>query len=575
MAMKSASNYAVWFTVAVLLFIRLTYLRWETPTVTTTLTWDALGYYMYLPGQFIYHDLGTLKWFPHILDVYHPTGNVYQICALPNGNYAMKYLMGLSILYLPFFFAGHWIAGWLGYPQDGFSAPYQLAICFAALFYAAAGLLILRQVLRRYFAEKIVALTILLVGLATNYVQYISVDSGQTHGFLFTLYAILLYATLCWHNRPSIGWALVIGALIGLSIITRPTEGVMILIPLLWLNAQQEKKLLWQKYRHHLLWAMLAGFLAILPQLIYWKYVTGNWIFDVGAKFTFFRPHWQVLFGWEKGWFIYTPVTILMILGLFFMKSYPFKRSVLVYCIMNIWIIIAWSDWRYGGSYSARALVQSYPVLALPLGIILQKYWKGFWKYLIGVGSAYLIVVNLFQIWQYNRTILHYNDMNRQYYQAIYLNTHPTPLDMSLLDTKERLISEDGFKVSNIPLLDSTYQINLSKRAEEIIWETDLNRIIDFQNGKEQWLHVTAQVSSPWGAFDSYLTTRLIDDSRQKKTTCRLQNGICKDGQWNTIEYYFKIPTDFTSGKLTVVANTKIQADVLIQHVSLKWLVKE
>lgn len=42
----------------------------------------------------------------------------------------MKYLMGLSIIYTPFFFLGHCIAGALEYPQDGFSTPYPLSICF-------------------------------------------------------------------------------------------------------------------------------------------------------------------------------------------------------------------------------------------------------------------------------------------------------------------------------------------------------------------------------------------------------------------------------------------------------------
>ena len=311
--MKHLSTVVILLIFRVLVFIRIRYLRWDTPTVSSTLTWDALGYYMYLPGQFIYHDLGQLKWFPHILEIYQPTGNVYQISALPNGNYAMKYLMGLSILYLPFFFLGHWTAGWLGYPQDGFSAPYQLAVCLAALVYALVGLLILRAVLRRFFSETATAVTLLLVALATNYPQYVSVDGGQTHGFLFTMYAAVLYATVRWYERPSPGWAFITGLLIGLSSITRPTEGVMLFIPWLWLTARQEKWVLWRKYRGQLPWGLLGGLLGILPQLVYWKYVTGHWIYDVGSKWTFFRPHWQVLFGWEKGWFIYTPITILMI----------------------------------------------------------------------------------------------------------------------------------------------------------------------------------------------------------------------------------------------------------------------
>ena len=53
--------------------------------------------------------------------------------------------------------------------------------------------------------------------------------------------------------------------------------------------------------------------------------------------------------------------------------------------------------------------------------------------------GCYLIFLNLFQLWQYNRGIIHYNDMNRRYYQAVYLNPHPSAAEMSLLDTDEQL----------------------------------------------------------------------------------------------------------------------------------------
>jgi len=572
--MKHLSTIAILLKFSVLVFIRVSYLRWDTPTVTTTLTWDALGYYMYLPGQFIYHDLGPLKWFPHILELYHPTGNVYQISALPNGNYAMKYLMGLSIMYLPFFFLGHWSAGWLGYPQDGFSAPYQLSICLAALVYALLGCWILRAVLRRFFSEVVTTITLLLVVLATNYPQYVSSDSAQTHGFLFTMYAALLYATIRWHEKPSFGWAFAIGGIIGLSCITRPTEGVMLFIPLLWRVKDQVRGALWKQHRQHLFAAMFGGFLGILPQLVYWKYVTGHWIYDVGSKWTFFRPHWQVLFGWNKGWFVYTPITLFMIAGLFFMRKYPFRKSVLWFTLINIWIIIAWADWRYGGSYSCRALVQSYAVLALPLAIMVEKCVQSRLKYAGLALAAFLVYVNLFQIWQYNRTIVHYYDMNRPYYQAVFLNAHPTPVEMSLLDTEERLKSEAGFSKQMLFSSDSTAQINSAKQAQKVFLDSELSALPNGQPGREQWLHLTVQVNSAHGAYESHLTTRLVAGDRSKATACRLENGICEPGRWNTIEYYFRIPADYTTGKLTVMAETKAQEDIFLKNVRVEYLTR-
>lgn len=371
--MRYLSLGVIVLTAIILGVLRLIYFNCES-LGQNVITWDAFGYYLYLPGQFIYHDLTKLEWLPGIVEQYRPTGTLYQVIALENGNFAMKYLMGLSILYTPFFFLGHYLAGILGYPQDGFSTPYPLAICFGAWVYAIGGLLLLRKVLLHYFREPVVAVTLLLVALATNYPQYVGVDSAMTHGFLFSMYALLLYLLVRWHERPAYRLAFFLGLAIGVACITRPTEGVMLPLALLWMmDRGTSKKEFFRQNPAHIGYAVLGGFLGILPQLVYWKYVTGSWIFDVGSKFLFFSPHWQVLFGWEKGWFIYTPVAILMVAGLFFLRSYPFRRAVWVFTWLNIWIVIAWSDWRYGASYSCRALIQSYPVMALPLAVIVQK----------------------------------------------------------------------------------------------------------------------------------------------------------------------------------------------------------
>ncbi len=128
------------------------------------------------------------------------------------------------------------------------------------------------------------------------------------------------------------------------------------------------------------------------------------------------------------------------------MKGKPFRKAALIFCLLNIWIIIAWDDWQYGGSYSTRALVQSYPVFALPLASLIDRINQLKWRYLFYPVAIYLLGVNIFQTTQYNQEILHYHDMNRHYYGRIYLNAHPTPADMSLLDTKEFLYDESGYK---------------------------------------------------------------------------------------------------------------------------------
>ncbi|HET6990184.1 MAG TPA: glycosyltransferase family 39 protein, partial [Bacteroidia bacterium] len=413
------SRYAVLLIAIILFLFRFQYLPEKKSSLNVT-TWDAFGYYMYLPATFIYHDTRELKWLPDIDKKYNVTGGkLYQANIAKNGKYVFKYLGGVSIIQIPFFLFAHAIAHISGAPADGFSWPYQYCLAFGAILWALFGIILLRKILLRFFNDRVTAITLLLLLLASNFIQYASVDNAMSHIWIFPLYPLAILATIRWHENPSRKLAFFIGAIIGLAIISRPTEGVMLFIPLFWnTHSKEEAKKKWalvKQNKSHFIFLAIGGLAGILPQLIYWKYASGHFVYDVGSKWVFANPYFRVLFGWEKGWFIYTPVAILMVLGFFFMKNFPFRKSVLIFCLLNIWIIIAWSDWRYGASYSCRAMVQSYPVFALTLAAFLarmEKNWQKISLYAIGI---YLIGVNLFQIVQYNKTILHYNDMNRAY----------------------------------------------------------------------------------------------------------------------------------------------------------------
>lgn len=390
---------------------RLVYFENNSKNGYNATTWDAFGYYMYLPGEFIYDDVRALEWLPAIDSTYHVTGgNLYQASLLENGNYTGKYLTGVAILESPFFFAGHVVAGIAGAPQDGFSWPYQYAILWGAICWALLGFVVLRKVLLRFFNDQVTAITLLLLALCSNLIQYVSVDGAMSHAFIFPMYALLLWFTIRWHEQPSFRSALGIGLVCGLAVISRPTELIMIFIPILWNTHHKEaKKIKWKQVWSHklqLLVCLGGGLLAILPQLAYWKYSTGSFIYDVGSKWYFLNPWFRVLFGHEKGWFLYTPVAVLMVLGFFFMKNRPFRKSVLVFCLLNIWIIIAWSDWKYGASYSCRALTQSYPVFALALACFVHRSLEKKGTLLLYLAGVLMLILNVYQLNTYNQSVL-------------------------------------------------------------------------------------------------------------------------------------------------------------------------
>lgn len=326
----------------ILISYRINYSEIKSSTPLRLTTWDALGYYLYLPSLFIYNDMTEMAWFPEIDAKYGVSGgNIYQFHKYENGNNVIKYLAGVAIIESPFFFIGHVAAKILGYETDGFSAPYQYSIGFGVVFLCIVSVFLLRRILLFYFSDLTTAITILLVVLATNAIQYIAVDSAMSHGPIFCLYVLILFGTIKWHRKPSVFWAGFTGYLMGLATISRPTEAIIFLIPLLWnTHTKEYARAKWQQVRlhnKHIGAALFFAFLGVLPQLIYWQYATGFFIHDVGSAWDFLTPHLRVLVGGEKGWFIYTPVTILFITGMFFMKNYPFRKAVIWFCLLNIY----------------------------------------------------------------------------------------------------------------------------------------------------------------------------------------------------------------------------------------------
>ncbi|MBI3501638.1 MAG: glycosyltransferase family 39 protein [Bacteroidetes bacterium] len=535
---------------AVLFTYRVSYFKLDTPKPFVCTTWDALGYYFYLPSTFIYKDVSELKWFPKIDSVYSVSGGkFYQADKSDNGNYVFNYFGGVALLQSPFFLLGHLSAKIFGYKQDGFSPPYQYAIAIAAVVYCILAMFLLRKVLLRFFDDATVAVTLLLLLLASNFIQYVSVDGAMSHSFIFPLYVLVIYCTIKWHEKPKIFWACVTGFTIGLATICRPTEIIIFFIPLLWNTHKNEmSKAKWKLVREnklHVVYVAIAGFIGVLPQLLYWKITSGSFIYDVGSKWVFLNPFFRVLFGWEKGWFIYTPVAILFVAGLFFVKKFPFKNSVITFSMLNIWIIISWYDWRYGASYSCRALVQSYPVFALALGALIQKINFTRWKYFLYGAGGYLIFVNLFQIVQYNKTILHYNDMNRKYYEGIYLNFHPSPLDMSLLDTDERLYDETNYQKKLLAQVDSVHSISFPEYSSAILFQIKLDSASEKTNNSDAWLKVESSIRIEKGTWGGFLVSELQAGDSVKQNKIRLLNAISPFGENNEYTFYVRVPEYF------------------------------
>jgi len=163
--------------------------------------WDAISYYAYLPATFIYHDL-SLRFAdgydgPHKLIVWPEKG--------PEGKYVIKTTMGLSILWLPFFLAGHAAALISGADAGGYSDPYKFFLLVSALTFALIGLIYLRRILLTVASDTIAAIVIAGFALGTNLYWYTLSQGTMSHVYSFALISTFVWYTIKWHKASASG----------------------------------------------------------------------------------------------------------------------------------------------------------------------------------------------------------------------------------------------------------------------------------------------------------------------------------------------------------------------------------
>lgn len=412
------------------------------------LSWDTYGHYLYLPATFIHADplIEDFDTIDSLRIKYDSAPYFYVGYTTEKGNTLIKYPMGFSVLMSPFFSIGHGIAlarsnynENYSHPCDGFSSPYQWSILLGSLFYVITGLYVLMHALRIWFSDHLTAFLMLLLVFGTNYYFMVIHSQGMIHGILFCFYALLIYSTHKWHKTPNLKWSIIVGSILGILALTRASEVIAILIPLLWgiyNKATLQHKIALLKANSNYFYLTIGIYVLWgVPQLLYWKVAAGSFFVDSyqnpGEGFDLVYPHtWDYLFSFRKGWLLYTPLMILGIIGLFKSRKpkYNIGIAFVVFAVVNIYLLSSWTNWWYAESFGQRSIIQSYPIFLIGLGFFLKPLEIKPFK-VRGTLTIFLMSVciglNLFQTWQVNNGLLHLSRMTKEVYFAHFLQINP------------------------------------------------------------------------------------------------------------------------------------------------------
>ncbi|MGE5424863.1 MAG: hypothetical protein ACM3N9_05840, partial [Syntrophothermus sp.] len=342
---------------------------------------DKSLYYVYLPATFIYHwDVSKFK--PGIDEVRGGFSLHHD-----NNKVIIKMTCGVAILWLPFFLVAHSIALITHQQADGFSLFYEHFAVIPGAIFLVLGLFFLRRFLLRYVNEIISWLTVLLVAAGTN-LYFFSIDEGlmsHVHSFfLFSLYLFLLGKYLDHPMRPFryfVGMCFVVA----LAVLIRPTN--IFAIPWIFLLDADSWKTVKERFIYFLkprfiLTFILILFLVFLPQLIYWKYLTGKFLFySYGSeKFSLWNKPMLIPFWFAplNGLFLYSPMVLFFIAGAVWMAIRKKANGWFIIFLFFLlsYVFASWHCWYYGGSFGCRSMIEYYTLFSIGFAFFLKKVFS-------------------------------------------------------------------------------------------------------------------------------------------------------------------------------------------------------
>lgn len=430
-------------TVLYLIAIFMVFQFYSIKRFNSNLLWanEMAAYYAYLPALHVLGDL-TLEKTPMETALFE---RFYYPRAAENGGWVIKTTMGLAILQTPFFLIAQFLSLNLDYPADGYSLIYRQMAVFATIFYAFWGLFFLRRSLLLFFSDFVVSLVLVSLLLGTNLYYYTFYETNMSHVYTFFLVSLFTWLTLSWH-RETKPWKLILLAFVlGLVTLIRPVNVCIGLFFLLYKDEKQTdlkaKFNLLIQQKLSVVLAAAAFIVPLIPQLVYWHHLTGEWFYYSyeGEYFYWFKPKiWLGLFSYQKGWLVWTPLMWFALIGLILLRKQlkGFFLPILVLLPVYVYIIFSWWCWWYGGGFGMRPMIDIYPILAFPLAAFMDRaYQSKFARKAVTGFYLFFILLNLFQTDLLAKGILHWHGTSK----ALYWELFPS----SIIDTDlESLIEE-------------------------------------------------------------------------------------------------------------------------------------
>jgi hypothetical protein len=375
------------------------------PLVNPWVRGDGVGYYAFARAPLIEHSFDFLHDYQSANDSFRearldPNGMPKAEFHTRTGHLDNHFSVGPAILWAPFLVAAHvgvLLARALGshVASDGFSAPYRFAFAFATALYGFLGLLLSMRLASVYVGVRWAFLATISIWWASSLPVYMYFNPSWSHAHSAFMVALFLwYWDRTREQRSLKQWCLL--ALIAGLMLNVYYPNVVLLIVLVFDGFVDCSKLLRRRPADsqsstaspppaasqllikYVVFCVIVT-VCLTPTFITRFIVYGS-PFESGygsiKSWAWSSPYlWQVLFSSDHGLFVWTPVTMLAVAGLFLLcRRQPRVGAPMLTAAVAFYLFIAcYPDWAGISSYGNRFFVSLTPLFVIGLGVLLEQ----------------------------------------------------------------------------------------------------------------------------------------------------------------------------------------------------------
>lgn len=346
---------------------------------------DGVGYFSYFHSLLFDRDLDFRNEYERLLSYSPEVLESWLRDSLPDGRPRNIYAVGPAVFWAPFYLAGHAAAllrpGESGWPADGLSFPYQLAVVLGSFLYGLAGTLLLERLLRSRFPPEVAFAAAWSSLLATPVVYYMLFEPSMAHAMdFFAVAAFLTLAERCRRRaRPTLWGSAFLGLAVGVLFLVRWINALFLAWAALAVWRAGEEGGSGPAALARRMIALAAGFwVGSLPQLLVWKGLFGAFFVVPGGEGYFqlgWDGFWGTLFSARNGLYVWTPLAAAGTAGLFVYRGWgrPERMVFFALFLAAVCINALVHDWWGGHSFGMRRLIGFFPFLAFGLAEVIHR----------------------------------------------------------------------------------------------------------------------------------------------------------------------------------------------------------